>query len=181
MRYKSHCHLSFELESHRDAVKSQKLTGFDNCHFGWLRDVLKYQLVHCFTKMALTLCPSVGFGKSALTVLKDETRLEENLGYRHSRHGSKSGDMDLVDNKGIGVIAFCIRNGEGNLVFAKAKGIGETSNVEAEITTIVEALTYCQVQNIKGLTIETDSLVSQKMIQDQWKIPWELVEKVKNI
>ncbi|PHU20097.1 hypothetical protein BC332_11248 [Capsicum chinense] len=171
MRYKSHCHLSFELESHRDAVKSQKLTGFDNCHFGWLRDVLKYQLVYCLTKMALTLCPGVVFGKSALTVLKDETRLEENLGISvvkcflllwlgASDHPKLGEDGAYLGKPGIGVIAFCIRNGEGNLVFAKAKGIGETTNVEAEITTIVEALTYCQVQNIKGVTIETDSLVS---------------------
>ncbi|PHU24839.1 ATP-dependent DNA helicase SRS2-like protein [Capsicum chinense] len=34
---------------------------FDDCHFGWLRDVLKYQVVYCLTKMALTLYPSVRF------------------------------------------------------------------------------------------------------------------------
>ncbi|XP_047267409.1 uncharacterized protein LOC124897848 [Capsicum annuum] len=80
-------------------------------------------------------------------------------------------DGVCLGNPGISAITFCIRNEEGNLVFAKAKGIRETTNMEAEITTIAEALTYCQAQNIKGVTIETDSLISQKMIQDQWKIP----------
>lgn len=61
-------------------------------------------------------------------------------------------------------IAFYIRNEEGNLVFAKARRVGETNNVKVNALAIMKALTYCQSQNIEGMTVETNSLILQKMI-----------------
>lgn len=41
-------------------------------------------------------------------------------------------------NPGLGDLSFCIRNDTGDLVFAKASGIGETTNIEAEARAIRE-------------------------------------------
>lgn len=84
-------------------------------------------------------------------------------------------------NLGRGVIAFCIKNENGDLVFAKARGLDETTNVEVETLAIMESLTYCQAHNITGIIIETDFLILKKMLESQRKVPCELVEYVENI
>lgn len=44
-----------------------------------------------------------------------------------------------MGNPRIGDLYFCLRNEKEDLIYAKAAGLGETTNVEAEILTIREA------------------------------------------
>ncbi|KAH0648235.1 hypothetical protein KY285_033483 [Solanum tuberosum] len=84
-------------------------------------------------------------------------------------------------NPGDNSIGFCIRDHEGNLLYAKAKGIGVTTNTEAESIAILEALQYCMGKDLTGVMVETYSLSLKKMIEKQWNVPWELVERVEEI
>lgn len=90
-------------------------------------------------------------------------------------------DGACLGNPGMGAIAFCIKNEKRDLIFAKARGVGETTNIKAEALAIMDALTYCQIHNVEGVIIETGSLILTKMIKNQWKVPWELVENVEDI
>lgn len=80
-------------------------------------------------------------------------------------------------NPGDSALAFCIRNEDGDLVYARARGIGFAANLEAEMSAIHEALMYCQVNLYSDFILETDSLGLLRMINNEWKTPWEVVEK----
>ncbi|KAK4728472.1 hypothetical protein R3W88_021460 [Solanum pinnatisectum] len=60
---------------------------------------------------------------------------------------------------------FCIRGRQGDLVYAEAQSIGNTTNMEAEITAIWKALSYCKRCRITKVILETDSLSLKNMIQ----------------
>lgn len=64
-----------------------------------------------------------------------------------------------------------MRNHEGDLVFAKAKEIGETTNIVAEAKAIVEGLVYCVERQLHPLIMETDSLVMRKIIDGELETP----------
>ncbi|KAH0752435.1 hypothetical protein KY285_005583 [Solanum tuberosum] len=84
-------------------------------------------------------------------------------------------------NPGMGSYGFCLRNHTGDLMFAKAKGIGMTTNMEAEALAIYEALSYCHDNGFRQVIIETDSLCLKRMILKQWRVPWEMVEMIEEI
>ncbi|WMV50754.1 hypothetical protein MTR67_044139 [Solanum verrucosum] len=46
---------------------------------------------------------------------------------------------------------------------------------------ILEALQYCMGKELMGVIVETDSLSLKRMIEKQWKVPWELVERIEEI
>lgn len=56
-----------------------------------------------------------------------------------------------------------------------------SSNVQAEATTIFEAVKYwgreTQVQKI----LETDSIIMVNMLRGTWEVPWEIAELVEEI
>ncbi|XP_009624555.1 uncharacterized protein [Nicotiana tomentosiformis] len=62
---------------------------------------------------------------------------------------------------------FCIRDCQANLVYAKAKKIGETTNIVAEAKAIAEDMDYCVEKNLHPLIIETDSLITKKIIEGE--------------
>ncbi|XP_059284936.1 uncharacterized protein LOC132038264 [Lycium ferocissimum] len=65
-------------------------------------------------------------------------------------------------NPGRSAYGFCLRDAEGNLLYAQAEEIGYATNIEAEIVAILEAL--C------------------KILSEEWKPPWNIagwVEEVK--
>lgn len=62
-------------------------------------------------------------------------------------------------------------------MYAEAKNIGITTNMEAEIVEVEEALKYCNVKGISHIILETDSLSLRNMILKEWKIPWNVVEE----
>ncbi|KAK4728475.1 hypothetical protein R3W88_021463 [Solanum pinnatisectum] len=81
----------------------------------------------------------------------------------------------------MGSYDFCLRNHTGDLVFAKANGIGMTTNMEAEALAIYDALSYCHDNDFRQVIIETDSLCLKRMILKQWRVPWEMVERIEEI
>lgn len=84
-------------------------------------------------------------------------------------------------NPGLGALAYCIRNENGDVVYTMAKGLGETTSIEAEAMAIREAIIFSNFKNYRGIIIESDSLTVVKIINKQWKIPWGLVEVIKDI
>ncbi|XP_060182254.1 uncharacterized protein LOC132611915 [Lycium barbarum] len=102
--------------------------------------------------------------------------------WKMPQHGLKCNiDEASQGNPRISSYGFCIRNDRGNLVYAQAKQIGLTSNMMAETIAIQEAMKYCLGNNIQNVTLETDSLVLKNILQDVWKIPCQIVEKVEQI
>lgn len=84
-------------------------------------------------------------------------------------------------NPGKCASAFCVRDEKGDLIYAKARGIGIGTNTEAEVYVIKEALEFCLTLHVQGITMETDSLTLERMIEKQWKVPWELIEIIEDI
>ncbi|KAK4716640.1 hypothetical protein R3W88_014978 [Solanum pinnatisectum] len=53
--------------------------------------------------------------------------------------------------------------------------------MEVEIYAIKEVVEFCINQHIWGIIMETDSLTFKKIIEKQWKVPWELIEIIEEI
>ncbi|XP_070047234.1 uncharacterized protein [Nicotiana tomentosiformis] len=70
-------------------------------------------------------------------------------------------------NAGPSSYGFCVRDHEENLVFAKAKEIGEETNIVAEAKAIVKGLAFCMERQLHPLIMETDSLVIRMIIDDE--------------
>nr|XP_009765020.1 PREDICTED: uncharacterized protein LOC104216622 [Nicotiana sylvestris] len=73
---------------------------------------------------------------------------------------------------------FCVQDHAGDLVFAKMKEIGETTNIVAKAKVLVEGLTYYVERQFHPLIMETDSLVLRKIINGEWETPWYIGAKV---
>lgn len=84
-------------------------------------------------------------------------------------------------NPGVSSYGFCIRNENGDLLYAEANRIGITTNMVTELTGIWQALRYCKAQGYDHIKLETDSLSLKSMIQKEWRIPWELNERIEEI
>lgn len=64
-------------------------------------------------------------------------------------------------NPGMSSYGFCVRNREGDLIYAEAQNLGITTNMEAESLAILQALRYYIHQEVHNVKLETES-VSQK-------------------
>lgn len=84
-------------------------------------------------------------------------------------------------NPGQSAYGFCIRNREEDLIYAEAESIGLVTNIEAEIHAIWKGLQFCLSQAFVQVRLETNYLVLKNMIIRNWRIPWELVEKMEEI
>ncbi|XP_019225001.1 PREDICTED: uncharacterized protein LOC109206620 [Nicotiana attenuata] len=84
-------------------------------------------------------------------------------------------------NPGPSSLGFCVRNDEGDLIYARAVDLGETTNVVAEARAIVQGLEYCVEHNLHPLILETDSLVMKKVIEKEWDTPWTISQEVRRI
>ncbi|XP_075107108.1 uncharacterized protein LOC142180085 [Nicotiana tabacum] len=56
-------------------------------------------------------------------------------------------------------LGFCVRDDEGDVVYARAVDLGVTTNVVAEAKAILQGLEYCVEHDFHPLILETDSLV----------------------
>lgn len=65
-------------------------------------------------------------------------------------------------NPGINSYGFCIRDDKGDLIYARAKGLGFDTNTVAEAMAIKEALEYCYDEDLRDFILETDSLSLKK-------------------
>ncbi|KAH0715131.1 hypothetical protein KY284_008036 [Solanum tuberosum] len=84
-------------------------------------------------------------------------------------------------NPGQSSFGFCIKDSRGDLIYAKAKGIGIVTNMEAETIVILSALRECLRRRLWNAIIETDSLSLKKIVLKTWRIPWEIIERVEEI
>ncbi|XP_075109238.1 uncharacterized protein LOC142181027 [Nicotiana tabacum] len=73
--------------------------------------------------------------------------------YKCNTDGSSKG------NPGPSSLGFCVRNDEGDVVYARAVGLGVTTNVVAEAKSILQGLEYYVEHDLHPLILETDSLV----------------------
>ncbi|XP_019248409.1 PREDICTED: uncharacterized protein LOC109227663 [Nicotiana attenuata] len=84
-------------------------------------------------------------------------------------------------NPGPSFYGFCVRNSAGDLVFARAEQIEDTTNIVVESKAIVEGLSFCVEQHLHPLIVETDSLVLKRIIEGEWDTPQNIGQEVKRI
>lgn len=84
-------------------------------------------------------------------------------------------------NPRISSYGFCIRDVNGDLLYAESDCIGVTTNIRAELTAILRALDYCNQHLLNHVILETDSLTLKNMLRKEWKIPWELIQMMETI
>ncbi|WMV51732.1 hypothetical protein MTR67_045117 [Solanum verrucosum] len=77
-------------------------------------------------------------------------------------------------NPGISSYAFCIRNDQGNLIYAEADTIGIATNLIAETTAIWKALQFILLSIWQSLVVESNSLTLIKILRGESKMPWEI-------
>ncbi|XP_016579215.1 uncharacterized protein LOC107876913 [Capsicum annuum] len=97
------------------------------------------------------------------------------------RVSNKMGEDDTVGNPGIGAYGFCLRNEEGDLLYGQGENIGHTTNIIVEMRAIHEEVRYYWEHNIRKLEVESDSLLLVKVINNVWKVSWEMVELLEDI
>ncbi|XP_075097910.1 uncharacterized protein LOC142175230 [Nicotiana tabacum] len=95
--------------------------------------------------------------------------------FKCNRDGASRG------NPGPSSYSFCVRDCHGDLVYARANKIGETTNIVAEAKAIAEGLAYCVEKQLYPLIIETDSLTMKKIIEGEWDPPWCIGTEVRRI
>ncbi|XP_075091557.1 uncharacterized protein LOC142171757 [Nicotiana tabacum] len=66
-------------------------------------------------------------------------------------------------NPGPSSLGFCVRDVEGDVVYARAVDLGVITNVVAEAKDILQGLEYCVEHDFHLLILETDSLVMKKV------------------
>lgn len=84
-------------------------------------------------------------------------------------------------NPGQSCYAFCIRNTQGNILYAEAKRLGQMTNMEAKIKAILHGLIYFSRKEKDNIIVETGSLVLQKIILKEWKITLHIREDIEKI
>lgn len=84
-------------------------------------------------------------------------------------------------NLGNSAYGFYPRDDRGVLLYGQADAAGIKTNLQAKIKTVTKAVTYCKTYKIRGITIETDSIVVMKMIKKEWQIPWHVGEQIQHI
>ncbi|WMV59135.1 hypothetical protein MTR67_052520, partial [Solanum verrucosum] len=82
---------------------------------------------------------------------------------------------------GVSSIAFCIRNHYGDFIFAETRKVQLRSALEAEVRALGVGLIYCINHNIFPLILETDSLVTKKVLDGVREVPWSISVEVRGI
>ncbi|XP_060195488.1 uncharacterized protein LOC132624780 [Lycium barbarum] len=84
-------------------------------------------------------------------------------------------------NPGRSAYAFCVRNSDGDLVYARAKEMEETTNTVSEAMALLGAARYCLANHVYSFILETDSLLMKKIMDREWKLPWNIIHAVEEI
>lgn len=85
------------------------------------------------------------------------------------------------DNPIISSYAFCLRNEQDDLLYAKGANIEETANVEVEAIAIFQVAThYSQLQHSKVI-IQIDPLTMQKILNREQGCPQSLSDTIEQI
>ncbi|XP_060182250.1 uncharacterized protein LOC132611910 [Lycium barbarum] len=84
-------------------------------------------------------------------------------------------------NPGRSAYDFCVRNSDGDLVYAKAKEIEETTNTVSEAKALLGAARFCLAKHVYSFILEIDSLLLKKILDREWKPPWNIIHAVEEI
>lgn len=84
-------------------------------------------------------------------------------------------------NPGRSGIGFCLRDDRGDVKYAAGREIEESSNNEAEVKAMVEALRVCKVMNYLQICLQTDSMLLKNIIEGLWKPPWTIIDQIEEI
>ncbi|XP_075092291.1 uncharacterized protein LOC142172545 [Nicotiana tabacum] len=84
-------------------------------------------------------------------------------------------------NPGRSAIGICLRDDCGDIRYAAGREIKEGSNNEAEVPTIVEAMTMCRAMNFNNIWLQKDLMMLKNIIDGPWKTPWNIVDAVEKI
>ncbi|XP_070046428.1 uncharacterized protein [Nicotiana tomentosiformis] len=84
------------------------------------------------------------------------------------------------DNGGASY-GFCIRDGIGDLIYAQADAVKETTNNIAETQAILEALRYIVQMSFPPFVIEKYSLLMKNVLDETWETPWSITNHVDEI
>lgn len=77
-------------------------------------------------------------------------------------------------NPGKSSYGFCLRNHTGDLVFPQAEVIPDTTDTEAEVVSIRDALAYCVAEGVTNCILDIDSLLMKKALEGKWATPWHI-------
>ncbi|XP_049414633.1 uncharacterized protein LOC125877356 [Solanum stenotomum] len=77
-------------------------------------------------------------------------------------------------NTGPSSTAFCIRNGDGNFIFAEASIIEACYAIVAEVKAFKAGLKYCIENDLLPIIMETNSLIIKKVLDGIWDVPWAI-------
>ncbi|XP_060170728.1 uncharacterized protein LOC132601671 [Lycium barbarum] len=83
-------------------------------------------------------------------------------------------------NPGRSSWSFCLRNANGDLVFAQSKEMkeGNFSNTEAEAKAILQALRHMEINQ---MVVENDSMLMKNVMEKKWHSPWQIINTVEEI
>ncbi|XP_059285591.1 uncharacterized protein LOC132039063 [Lycium ferocissimum] len=85
---------------------------------------------------------------------------------------------------GRGRVQFsCFRIGDdvGNLIYAGARRIADTTNITVESVAVFDGIEYCIKNDLVPVMIASDSLSMINIIQGVWEIPWKISMEVSKI
>ncbi|XP_016508420.2 uncharacterized protein LOC107826004 [Nicotiana tabacum] len=85
------------------------------------------------------------------------------------------------DNPSPSATGFCVRDSVGDLVYARAQQLEETTNIVVEAKAIRDGLHYYMEHDLHPLILETDSPGIKKIIEGEWDPPWCIMAEVNRI
>lgn len=74
-------------------------------------------------------------------------------------------------NLGKSYYGFCIRDYQGNILYAEANYIGMATNMTTKAMTVKEGLKYYVSQGFESVEIEINSLSLRNFLIKLWRIP----------
>lgn len=96
--------------------------------------------------------------------------------YKCNSDGASKGNL------GPSAGGFCIRNWNGEFIYAEYHNLGVKTSLEAEATVMDKGLQYCLDQQLTPVILETDSLILENILDGIWEVPWcisLLIKKIK--
>lgn len=82
---------------------------------------------------------------------------------------------------GLSSYAYCLRDENGDIIFAKGARIENTTSTMAEAVAILEASKHCKNSQYNQVIIQTDSMLLCKVLKGKWVTPWALSDIVEEI
>lgn len=82
-------------------------------------------------------------------------------------------------NSGPSASAFCVRNSEGNFMYAEITRLLDGNSLIAEAKALTTGLEYYINNQYTPVIMEIDSLIMEKVLNGIWAVPWQISMEVK--